>query len=327
MGKKITLAIFGGIVGFGLILALVGVFLGGNLGSYGYEDGYLVYREGGTVVQTAQAPRWVANLARRANIDGFYNTSGTASAEFTSGNGAFTSIPASDLKKLDIDIEAGYVVIEAGEPGDDFGLSVDGKLKYTSSYENGTWTLKAELPGNLASRGFDDGRFWVNGEDLTTTFTLTVPASFDTLELNLELGEAYADDLFLKNLECSTGMGAITLNNIITEKTDLSASMGAIDAYELTTGDCNITCEMGAIELNSSSVNGRFTANCEMGSIYADIAAVYDYGWHLRSEMGSISLDGHSASGMDSEASGGNSSAANYFDLTCGMGSIDIEFN
>ena len=97
-------------------------------------------------------------------------------------------------------------------------------------------------------------------------------------------------------------------------------------ATGLSADTCELKCEMGGINIEGS-VTTRLNAKCELGSIYALLEEPDDYGWSAKAAFGSATVDGHSASGMDSISSGGNGSASTFFNLECGMGSIEIEFN
>lgn len=324
MGKKITLAVFCGIIGFGVILALVGVMLGGSTGNFGYEDNQIIYREGDQQISLAQAPSWVNRLVSRASTGRWSPPTPPTPPSPPEVPTAPAPFSSSELKKLDIDVGAGYIIVQ---PGDTLGLSVDGPMSYTDTFENGEWTVKADPPNNITTREVQ-GRthFFHSGEDITTTFTFTVPFDFDELDVEIDMGEAYVGGLTLKELDCSTGMGAITLSELSVGKAELSASMGAIDATGFYADNLDMKCEMGGISIEGD-VTTRLNAKCEMGSIYALLEEPADYGWSAKADFGSATVDGHSASGLDSISSGGSSSANTFFNLECGMGSIEIEFN
>ena len=60
MGKKIVLAVFGGIALTGLLLAIVGFVLGGRPGAYTVRDGQMVYiNSSGERISFANAPSWM----------------------------------------------------------------------------------------------------------------------------------------------------------------------------------------------------------------------------------------------------------------------------
>ena len=326
MGKKIVLAVFGGIVAFGVVLALVGVLLGGQMGNFGAQDGHIVYTENGQQIQLASTPRWIENIPSwhwgSRWSDRWDSDTDAETGTRVSGNTP-APLTAGELQHLDIEVGAGFVVVETGA---DFGLSVDGPMEYSTDFENGTWSLYAYPPNNITPRGMGwDNRFWHNGQDITTTFTFTVPAGFNSLDLQIDMGQARVSGLTLTELECEVGMGGIELNDVTAEDAALTADMGSITATGFTAGNSELTCAMGSIDL-AGSVSGHFTANCDMGGIKASLARPGDYGWTAQADLGSINLDGHNTSGMDSSSNGGSSTAQNYFDLTCGMGTIDITF-
>ncbi len=132
MGKKIVLAIFGGIALVGLLLMITGFALGGRVTNMSAENGRVVLNTGSEKIDAGAAPRWMTDLSSLvywADHHVAYE-SGTAYAPGTlqedvatatesavasaaaAPEGAAVPLPFSkaDVKKIDIDIGAGYVM-------------------------------------------------------------------------------------------------------------------------------------------------------------------------------------------------------------------------
>jgi DUF4097 and DUF4098 domain-containing protein YvlB len=227
------------------------------------------------------------------------------------------AMAADELETLQIDISAGFLVIQ---PGTEYGLTVQGELPYKQEYSNGHWKLTA-YADDIDVRG---NRFYLNGKDVTTTFILSVPESFDELELQLDMGAAEVRSLTVQEAECITNLGAIDIMGLTAEKAILNADLGSIEATGISVRECEATSSLGHVNL-TGDVYEKLVAKCELGSINGRLARPADYGWDMEADMGSINLDGHSVAGMNG-SSEENSSADTFFDLTCGLGNINIQF-
>lgn len=323
MGRKILLAVFGGIAVFGLMLAVVGFAMGGHPGSLTVEDDSLVFYEGGEGTHIARAPRWLSGMSL-FNWDGrHWNRSTTTAevmeaAEMPEQNAPFGQ---GQLKELELDISAGIVTVQTGNS---YGLTVDGPLKYTSSFENGVWNITTESL-NFSTRG-NGWRFWFNGEDYTTTFIVTVPKSFDTLELSIGAGEATVSDLSLKDIDLHCDAGSLLVQNVTATESSFDVNAGSIDVYNFYGDDCSLDCDAGDITFEGT-LSGELEAKCNMGNVAATLPKPADYGWKADVGLGSITIDGHESVGFSGNAEGGNQDASQYFDLKCDLGNIDIYFD
>lgn len=315
MGKKIFLSICGGIAICGLILAIVGLALGGRPGSITVAGGQLVYANRDEVVPLIDTPGWIVHWSEDENLSA--NTpllsSPTLAAPFTEG----------ELREVDIQLSAGYLVVQSG---DTFGLSVDGPMAYQSHYKNGVWHLSARTDG-LSRRHNDEqdrDHFWHDGRDLTTTFTLTLPSSFSTLKLSIGMGEAKVSGLVLGELHCQNGMGSTTLQDVQAEEVSLSLSAGDLVAKQMQADTVSMDCAMGNIEWEGE-IRQQLVASCAMGRIKATVPRPSQYGYSIDVGFGSISIDGnHRGAGFASTSEGDPQSTQPFYDLSCSFGSIEV---
>lgn len=322
MSKKIVVAVICGIIIFGLVLTVVGVLLGGTVGSFYFENQQIMYNANGVSLNLKDTSPLVNRLVQFPWLGRWAKSRQNEWAQNSAGQVQEVAIPfeTGQLEKLSIDIGAGNVIVKNGA---NFGFAVDGPLEYSSTFANGHWEINADLDGPVEESG---GRFWLDEKDITTTFIFTIPGKTPKLDLEIGLGNASVSDLSFNFLECTSKMGSTVLNNIATNSAQLTAEMGSIAATSFVCKDLALKSEMGSINIHGS-VSGKFAANCGMGKIFANLTRPNSFGWTAKVDMGKINIDGNEISGMQDEKTGGEKSAENYFDLECGMGEISISFD
>lgn len=357
MGKKVVLAVFGGVALLGILTAIVGFAMGGGGGSLNVRDGHWVYHGREGTVQLGTAPHWAQrwnnsnwhlfnfrggwNAVNDAIDDAFddvddddwddnyndgynyeYNYSYDYDYHFTPGSNKVDDVAppvsANQLTKIDIDISAGFVVVKTG---DEPGLKVEGPLEYRTYMDEGVWHIKSDHNG-LQWRS---AAFWLNGRNMSTKFTVTVPAYLADLEVNINAGDANLRDLEVGELDVSAGAATISLTDITADSIDLSAQAGQINAENVSAAEADFNCQAGDINFDGA-LSGKVEAECQAGDLSIITVRPADYGWKARASMGSISIDGSNVSGLSSDTTGGNQSALPYFDLDCSAGSITIVF-
>lgn len=323
MGKKVIIAVFGGIAVLGLIFMIVGFALGGRPGSLTVRDGDVVYLTRNESVRVGSAPGWMRNWHFWGWPDRSPN-SGTIAGGNTGSNTVTNEVlnfSAADMRALDIEISAGYVVIE---PGDTLALKVDGPLEYETWFSDGTWYIES-IHNGIVGRG---GGFWLGGLDITTTLTITVPQSFDELDVDIGMGEAKVRGLTLNDMDCTSDMGTVTVTDCSATESDFTVNMGGITINGFTGQTTKLKCDMGSIKFEGG-INRELSADCSMGSIKATLPRPAAYTADVDVSMGSIKLDGNKT-GSGTYTNGDLTKLTDqspHYDLECGMGSIDIDFN
>lgn len=237
-----------------------------------------------------------------------------------------TATSFADANIIDLDIGAGYVTIKTGSEA---SLVVDGPLEYTSKMEEGVWKIKSKhnLDGIRTSTEIwkDRPRFFRNGKDVTTTYTLTLPATATHLETELGMGSMEIEGLTLTEGDFTIDMGELKVKDCTIEDASYSADMGAVDVTGHNGRLCELETNMGAIKF-SGNVTEWMEADCTMGSIKADLPRPERYGWKAETSLGSIDIDGKGAAGLSSGSSGENNGEGPFFELKCDMGSIEVKF-
>lgn len=324
MFKRIILAIFGGITIFGLVLVIIGFAMGGRPGYItGNTSGDIIYYSGGEVYRLGRAPRWFG-------IGSFTQTPEPIAAPAAPqapqlpGNNETAVISEAGFTSLDIRVDAGYVVIKRG---DEAKLEVDGTLSYESYVSGGEWIIWSQAEGVYSryDNGWKNSRFWVNETDITTTFTVTIPNDVDTVNIMLGMGKATVESLDVKNLDALTEMGTIDLKGVTAQNADLTVNMGSINGKDFTAENCTLECDLGSIDI-SGKMTGTVNIDCSLGGVELKLERPDKYGWSADVGLGNISIDGSRAAGISSNGSGGSKDDLPYFDMECGLGSIEVKF-
>lgn len=336
-GRHIVLGIFGGIVLLGLILAIVGLALGGRPGGIRAEDGEFVYYSGGERTAFAPAPRWMdeswwimstgwAYDDTPAVANGASGGSPASGGTAAAGGSRYEAAPfaAGQLKGVKIDIAAGYLEVKTGpEPG----LTVDGPMDYTSSFQNGEWSIVSRYR-NISVRSVGGkNRYWWQGQDITTTFTLTLPESFGRLDVSIDMGEAAVRGFTLDKLDCETDLGSLTIENVKAAKAELDVDLGEINAVGMEVSDCSLDCDLGSLTYEGA-IDTRLEATCSLGGITVKTPRPASYSGSAEVDLGAITVDGR---GVRSGDIGESFASPNHghspvFELECGLGSIEVVF-
>lgn len=314
MWKKILLISCAGLVVIGLAVSLVGLALGGGYGSFNIHNGQVTYQDGQNQYPVGWLPgRWYGNdTGRSASNDASQNQTGAPSAQTQSGN----SVDVTQLKKIDFSITAGYVIVV---PGEEASLAADGPMEYLTHFENGEWHIY-DTYHNIDTR---NNRFYANGQDITTHFTLTLPKDIYEMDIKLGMGTLTIQAGFAPyEAELKTDLGTMDVYDLTATELTLKTELGSIGASNMKAGECELNVALGSIEFEGE-VGRKLEADCDLGSIIARVPRPSQYGWEADSELGHISIDGQSrkgSSGHDSD------SISPYFDLKCELGNISIIF-
>ncbi|MDL2323790.1 DUF4097 domain-containing protein [Ruminococcaceae bacterium OttesenSCG-928-A16] len=330
----------------GVCVSAVGFAMGGRPGSFNISQGKIVYYNGAQRYELGDAPggwgaRWgnggngvisapVAPVAPSAPAAPTVPSAPAAptvpSAPAGQGGQAAATVNVAQLKKLEVDISAGYVVIVAGTEA---SLAVDGNMPYTSTFEEGKWEIKS-TDENLYQQWMSGrNRFFLNGEDVTTTFTITLPAQLNELEGELNMGEMTLTGLAIQELDLEVNMGAIVVKNCSAVSSEFSTNMGSTKVQGFSGRAASISNDMGSTVLEGD-ITESLEIDCDMGSVTATLKRPASYNWHAEVGLGSIKLDGNSITGQGKN-SGNNGGTGNpnspYYDLECGLGSIKLSFS
>lgn len=200
--------------------------------------------------------------------------------------------PTRSVQKLEVELGAGEVTIL---PGDDFTTTCNKDGVVFSSLNGQTYQVEMA----------DTGAPWTGSLEVT----ITVPRDNIPRELDLAIG---AGQMTVRDLSCETadleiGAGQMKLQNVVcTSEMDIDLGVGQLK-YE-------------------GALSGKVDVDCDMGHVKMVIPRPADFGYRIDCSLGTVKLGGEKrVSGLSNEVSA-REDAATFFDIECGMGSVDIEF-
>lgn len=379
MGKKIVLAVFGGIALVGVILSIVGFALGGRVATVEVEGDGIYYVAGPKRKELGRGGIWLSRLVEQAedrfnrryedvytdieeaveyaddhdNIDdGDYETAGVQhelpSAAVASDEGDTAAYEAwadkaadlrldgheervidlpdvSTLHQVDLDIDAGYVRIEAG---DKLALKVQGPQEFDLQIEEGQLKVETDT-SNVNIKARHSARdncvhFYLENRDVTTLFTLVVPKGLEKLEASVGMGAMSARNIEVGRLELGTDLGAMSAQGCVAREAELETELGAVDVKGAKMERCSLKTELGAIEF-AGEVTQEMRVDCDLGSVSAVLPRPAQYSWKADASLGAVTIDGHSIAGLGSGMEGGDG-ARPFFQLNCNLGAIEVQF-
>ncbi len=225
------------------------------------------------------------------------------------------------------------------------------KLEYAADKNN---DLKAEVKdGKLilnysnASRSFNFNFGYWDGERY---FKLYVPEGTALKKADIVLGSGSftMEDIDIADLKIDDDFGSVDIKQMDSEKLDINCESGSVKLSNINTGDLNIVDDFGSVnledvkadkskfDLESGSLklkgfeSSDIEADSDFGSINCDLkGAAEDYNYDLRTEFGSITLDGDNVGkeedGFDKVYVGGNGDKKKQKKAESGSIKIDFE--
>lgn len=211
--------------------------------------------------------------------------------------GNYVSAPG-EVQKLKVECAANVTIMT----GDEWGVWREGDLPFTHKYDanDREWKIEAKAKRRAAEYA---------GEMLY----ITVPSDCVLEELDIEVG---AGTLYVESITC--GVADI----------QVGAGEAVMSGFSCANGS-DWEVGAGTITADDSRLTGKVDIECGMGSVTLNLDRPENYGYEVESAMGSVTIDGEQHSGIAVSHSGGTrrESAGTYFDVECGMGSVEIFFN
>ena len=82
---------------------------------------------------------------------------------------------------------------------------------------------------------------------------------------------------------------------------------------------------LGTLSIDGGALYQYTEIDCGMGSVKLKLERPDSYGYAVSGGMGSVSIDGSRYAGMSIDAKQ-NSGADTFYQIQCGMGSVQLEF-
>lgn len=219
-------------------------------------------------------------------------------------------LPLSSIKNINVKMTAGEITIKTSGT-DEFGISVDGNNGLRYFEKDNTLFISGD-------KGYTDGDVEillpsdVTFSDATLnigTASLTInDMNCDSFNLEVGAGEATLSDIIVNNNAImNVGAGELDIKDASLNNANIELGMGEFDFEGIITGNLDLDCGMGAAQL-------KLDDSKENHTIYTDCG------------MGNIDINGSSKTSIGNKMTeAGN--ASSVYNISCGMGSVDIDFN
>ena len=289
------------IIGIGGLLIIIGILMGGSVKRtfYKYND-----------------EEW--------NMDNEH-TSIALSADIPETQ---LSANASALKQLKADVS--YVTLQI-EPHDKQSVAysitnntkkigasvqVEGDTLTISTKKKHTWSLLSGWKRDRMGRS-------------KTVITIKIPQStvFDTADINIGAGLLMLDGFTAnQRFKLNTGTGGVDINNITASNVDIQTGVG-----ETVFHNCSFTNTVMHTGIGETVFDGNVFKKLEINAGIGEIdmrinGKKDDYLINATSGIGSILIDGRSATGIDSTFRINNQNALHTIRVKAGIGEVDIKF-
>lgn len=229
----------------------------------------------------------------------------------------FYEVPAEEqVTELRFEFALGEVSVL---PGDTFSVRVTDMFEgaISSEVKNGIWYIKDSLlkEGSVFSGYAPEIEITIPEDSLFEKVTIQVEAGdfyidellADAVELWLKAGRMKVDRLTArKSLIVENGVGEINIYSLDGKNLSLDNGIGATILYGSLTGSSKISCGIGEVKL-----------------VLTDRSRT-DFGYSIDCGIGTVIVDGASYTGTVKH-SDYNRGEGDFFDLSCGIGRIEIE--
>lgn len=224
--------------------------------------------------------------------------------DFDMGGTSDATYDYQNIESLDIDIDAGTLLIRSGEK-----FRVVTKNVYISSFnhslKDGVLTITYKITRtSFDVRNFHFGYFpWTNPKSVITVY-LPEGTHLDSSKLTIGAGKIEMDSLDTGTIHIKVGAGEVTV-------ADLKAQ------------DANLDCGVGNIQI-TGEITGDSIVKCGVGQISLDLKGdPKDYDYKVKVGLGSTQINDDTFSGSTDKTET-NDGATGSFDLDCGVGEIKI---
>lgn len=287
------------IIGLGALLIIIGFMTGGRIkrAFYGYDEEWVMDNE---------------------------NT-GTEISAYTPDTQLIPDV--SVLKRLNADIASAVLRIEPhNEPF--VAYRITGNTKKLAA--------SVRMDGNTLVISTRKRRSWLfgwRGHGMgrpSTLITVKIPhnTTFETVTMNIGLASLIMDGFTItKKFLLHTGAGSVTINNITATHVDIQTGVG-----ETVFQNCTFTDTVMHTGIGETSFDGRILKKLD---IHAGIGEIdmqihgkkADYAIDTTSGVGSILINGRSATGLQSTFRVNNQNAHHTIRVKAGIGQVSMTFS
>ena len=235
------------------------------------------------------------------------------------------------VKSLDIDINYGEVKIQEG---DTFSVSVHNMMEdsFHSKVVNGVWNISNELDSrnsislfgwNIPINIFGNG--W--NSNYTPKVIITLPQEFiaESMYISIESGSLKAEELYSQRAALQVGAGEMKINRFFTENdSKYQVGAGKLEIREIKADGVEIICGVGGVNI-TGEITGNNYVNCGVGEIKMNLMGKEeDYSYDVDCGIGEVTVNDRHYGGIGRSEYTRTQSSKHYFELECGIGSIQL---
>ena len=206
-----------------------------------------------------------------------------------------------EISALDFGIAAARMTIKTG---DAFRVESSGFASDVESYvQNGTWYIRSEYNRSFGFR-FTNHRFiW---SSRVPEIVVTLPDGFtaDSITISVNAGTLQAQNLSAHTSSLHVGAGELLADRLVSGATSIDCGVGHISVSGTVTGSGSIECGVGQVDLNLTGQEEDYSFRADVG-------------------LGQMIVNGKSYSSL-SDRNIGQAGAPYRFDVSCGIGQVDI---
>lgn len=201
------------------------------------------------------------------------------------------------ITQLNVYAAVGEVTIQCG---DSWAVSLDG---FDSSYDTHDECLNvyANMGDVVVAVPHGAVLEWLSVESDAGSITLD-GIQMDALEINQSMGETVLKNCSWGYADIENDCGSVSGTKLSSEGLEVSADMGEVDLEGGFTGETGIESSMGSVTLTLSGKQA-------------------DYDIELESDLGSVTMNGHSSGRRISQSGGPDS-----LEVSCNVGAIEVRF-
>lgn len=232
-------------------------------------------------------------------------------------NGTWYQIPISTVRKLEIELGAGELIIDTkSADGDTIDIQFDGlgNCNYYMDEE----TLHIDGFKGLSIMGGNAG---------ANEITVRIPENMYFEEIDMEIGAGVMSIGGCKvgELETKIGAGELTMEKL--EVTELSAEIGAgeLNVTETSVQNADLDISMGEC-IFKGTITGELEADCDMGNLELELTGKEtDHNYQVSCAAGNIRIGNFEFAALAASREIDNN-AKGTFDINCNMGNIVVTF-
>lgn len=189
----------------------------------------------------------------------------------------------------------------------------------SSEVRNGIWYIEDDL----IDRGSVHSEY-------SPEITITIPEGmeFADIDIYLAAGLLDADKLEAEKILLEVDAGSMKVFHLAApEALELTNGVGEIRIYDAEAANLSVDNGIGAISI-SGAVSGENIVKCGIGEVKLSLSnhKTVDFNYTVDCGIGEVEIGGKRFSGS-TESSSFDHSNADYFELECGIGHIQIDVN